>query len=789
MFKFFTTDLRRNLIKILCLSVGLAVGFLLVAKIYFQQTYDSFFSNIDHIYTVKQSTVMQDKYSEWGQTPGGTAVELMRTFPEITKATRYTYLDENTSIKLEDGRVFDVDGVALADSCLFDVLSTPVIEGNPSEALGIENNAMIPRSVAEKIGGDVIGLRISNVSWGDDYKATIAGVYEDYPLNSSVTNALYIALPTIKHFMQDGTENLLGNDRYLSYVTLEDGVDPDDLHPLILEHLKTKLPEQAFSISDYKVWLRPLKGDYSANSGVKRMSLMLGLLAVVMLMCASLNYLLIVIGQLAGRAKEMAIRKCYGTGRRKLFTRVMGESIFFLAISMGIAVLLAFSFSNLCKELLGYTPQQLFSTGRVWLTEGLVCLFLLIFTGIIPSIIYSRTPVVHAFRSSAPGKNRWKLVLLAIQFFATGLILCLLVLIGRQYNLLGNVKMGFEYENLAIFPTNGMKQSQLRPIIEELRKLPFVESVGSASSDISSYASGNMLWTEDHYEDQVNVADMYFFNPETIDALGLKLIQGRNFNATADSTVNEVIVEERAISVFKQQFGITEDDLIGKVFYITGHGDGGVNPPMTIVGVIENIYRGGFESDQVDTRVGVLFPASRIWNNVYVRFSELTPERMKEAQKVIDSMSGDTEVYITPYKSQIEAKRDPVRRFGTSVMVVGIAILIIALIGLIGYVADEVNRRAKEIAIRKVNGTSGRMIVRLFCIDILRVALPSLIAGGAVAMIIGEKWLSQFTQRVSLSPLGLCLCLILLLVLITGVVVINCLRVARSNPVDYLRSE
>ena len=162
---------------------------------------------------------------------------------------------------------------------------------------------------------------------------------------------------------------------------------------------------------------------------------------------------------------------------------------------------------------------------------------------------------------------------------------------------------------------------------------------------------------------------------------------------------------------------------------------------------------------------------------------------MKEAQKVIDSMSGDTEVYITPYKSQIEAKRDPVRRFGTSVMVVGIAILIIALIGLIGYVADEVNRRAKEIAIRKVNGTSARMIVRLFCIDILRVALPSLIAGGAVAMIIGEKWLSQFTQRVSLSPLGLCLCLILLLVLITGVVVINCLRVARSNPVDYLRSE
>ena len=81
------------------------------------------------------------------------------------------------------------------------------------------------------------------------------------------------------------------------------------------------------------------------------------------------------------------------------------------------------------------------------------------------------------------------------------------------------------------------------------------------------------------------------------------------------------------------------------------------------------------------------------------------------------------------------------------------------------------------------------MIVRLFCLDILKVALPSLLAGGAAAMIIGRKWLSQFTVQTSLSPLSLALCLLLLLVIILAVVAANSLRVARSNPVEHLRDE
>ena len=787
--KFFTSDLRRNIIKILCLSIGLAVGFLLVAKIYFEQSYDSFFPDIDRIYRITESTVQNGEYKEHQYTPGGSAPELQRHIPQIEKATRFTTLTNGDPVlKLEDGRKIGVADVTLADTCCFDVLKTPILEGDPHEVLAVEDLVMIPRSLAEKIGGDVIGQRFSVVDWGDTYKMTVGGVYEDYPLNSTRKNAVYLSMPTIGKFMWEGScDNLIGNDRYSSYALLADGADPEEVSALMLKHLKTVIDEEAFTIYDFRMWVRPMAGAYSSQDGVKTMSWMLGILAVVMLMCAGLNYLLIVIGQLSARGKEMAIRKCFGTDRKSIFLMVMGESLFFMLVSLGLAVILAFCFSDLCRDLLGYSPKELFSTGKVWIAEGLVCVGLLVFTGIIPSLIYSRTPVAQAFRPATHGRKVWKLILLAVQFMATGMVMCLLVLVGRQYCMIGNLDIGLDYENVAMFYRYPMSDEKTRTVMDELKKLPFVEGVASADVHPTDWASGNNIWTEGREADEVNVADMEWSNPELFDVMGMPLVQGRGFGANADSTVNEVIVEERMVEVFQKNFGEEDEDIIGKTFYITGHADGGML--NTIVGVVGNLRRGGFESENADKRVAVFFPSSKVRGNVFIRFTELTPENLTAAQKVLDSINDMDEIYITPYRMRIEAKRSGIRKFGMSVMVVGIAIILIALIGLIGYVADEVNRRAKEIAIRKVNGTDAWKIVRLFCLDVLKVAVPSLIVGGAAAMVVGQRWLSQFTDRVSLSPLSMMACLAVLLILIMGVVAVNTLRVARSNPIDHLRSE
>lgn len=786
MFKFFTNDIRRNLIKILCLTVGLAVGFLLIAKVYFEQTYDSFFPDAGRLYRVVESVIENGEYKEYPCIPGGTAPGLAREIPGIEIATRYTQFTGSTIMSLKDGRLFEVEESCLADTAFFDVLQTKILAGDPHEVMAVPDMCLIPRSLAEKIGGDVVGLEIFNTAFGEESMCTIGGVYEDYPLNSTIPNAFYVSLPTMGKYMWDGSENWIGNDRYYGFMRLARGVKPDDIKDAIKEILVRNVPAEAFEISRYEVFPRPLVGSYTSRPGVKTMSWMLGMLGIVMIMSAALNYLLIVIGQLASRGKEMAIRKCYGTGFGSLFARVMGESIFFLIVSLFLSVVIAFALSDLCGRLLGYTPAQLLATPRLWVVEGIVCLVLLIITGVIPAVIYSRTPVSNVFRPSSHGRHGWKLAMLALQFFSTGLLLSLLVLVERQYAMVSSLKMGFDYENIGVCSLNDMPLDKRSTLIQELRKLPFVEHVATYNSrDFSQTASGNMMWTEGYYENQTNIADLEYMNPEMLDVMGVKLLQGDGFSERTDSVGNEIIVEHRMVEILQKLFGFEGDNIVGQTICITGHD--GLN--YNIVGVVGNMRRGGYENENTDTRAAVIFPSQEIMDRLYIRFNELTPENMKSVQRLIDNIAGGHHSFLMPYRDTVIRLREPIRRFGTSVMVVGLAILIIALIGLVGYVADEVNRRAKEIAIRKVNGTSASAIVKLFCSDILRVALPSLILGGIAAAVIGRRWLSQFTDRVGISPLAIGLSLLVLLVVITAVVVFNCLRVARSNPVDHLRSE
>ena len=787
--RFFTSDIRRNITKIVCLTVGLAMGFILIAKVYFEQTYDTFFPDSDRIYRITESFVQNGEYKEYLFTPGAFAPGLKRYAPQVAAATRYTgFLHEN-DVRTDDGRSFTAEGVELADSCFFDVFQARIIAGDPHEALAVKDVCMIPRSLADKIGGNVVGQRLCALAFSEDYKVTIGGVYEDFPVNSTLPNAIYLSLSSIGNFAHDGRENWMGNDRYSSCVRLVEGVSAEDLKPTLLKLIEDHVDKEAIEMFTFRMGLRPLVGLHTSTDMVRTMIWMLSLLAVILLMSAGLNYLLIVIGQMGHRSKEMAVRKCYGTGNSRIFGRVMAESVFFLLVAMGLAVLLVFCFSDLCRDLLGYTPQVLFSTGKVWLVEGAVCIGLLLITGAVPAWMYCRTPVASAFRSNVRSRRGWKLVLLAVQFFASGLLMCLLVLVGRQYYMMSRLDMGFEYENVGYVSLDGVPRESRSLLVSELQRLGCVEGVASTYHNFVEKASGNNVWIDDKIEDQINVADFYNVNPDIFDVMGMEFVQGGTFDMTADSVGRQVVVEERFIDVMKKLTGIDDDNLIGRTFKITEHVGIEGTQDFIVCGVVRNMRRGGFDEESADVRSAVIFPSRNISANLFVRFNMLTPETLHQAQEVIARVYPTRELYITPYRMQVEQLTAEVRRFGMSVIISGIAIVVIAMIGLVGYTADEVQRRAKEIAIRKVTGTPASKIVRMLCVDILKVALPSLVAGGAVAVSVGRRWLSQYTEQVPLSPMSMVLCIVVLLMLIISVVALNSLNVARSNPIDHLRSE
>lgn len=790
MLKFFTSDLRRNLTKIFCLTIGLAIGLLLVAKAFIEQSYDRFIPECENVYLVTESITKHGEFITHNQTPGGIAPGLKLYVPQVESATRFTLLSGAIRVLTPDERLIETDGIALADSSLFEVLQQPVVSGNPKEALTVENHCMIPRSLAEKIGGDVIGITLSSPEISGSYSVTVDGVYEDFPINSSFSNTIYLSMPSIKYFMHDGTENWVGNDRYHSYVRLAPSTKIEDVNPHIQRMINEKLPKEAIEIFHFNFGLKPLIGIYTSQESVKTMIWVLSILAFIILVSASLNYLLIVIGQLSKRGKEMAVRKCYGTSNGKIFGRIMGESVAFLAVSIGLAALLVLCFSDQCEMLLGYPASVLLSSPNVWLVELCVCLVLLIITGVIPAWMYCTTPISHAFNHNAGKRKVWKLVLLSVQFFATGLLFCLLVLVFRQYSMMTHGDMGYDYENTATIYLGGVPENQRNAMVSELSRLGSVEGVASADQDFTSGAAGNNVWMEGDpkKDNQVNVADMYYANANMFDVMGMKFVQGETFRENADSNVHQVIVGERFIDVMKTYFGQKDDNIVGKRFNITEHLGLDGSSEFVICGIIKDIRLGGFNNDYADPRAGVLFPTTKVCDNVYVKFNKLTSGALKDAQDVITNICGEN-LYIVPYKTRVETLYAPVKRFGFSVMTAGLAILLIAIIGLIGYTADEVQRRAKEIAIRKVNGTTVSQILQIFCRDIMKVAVPSLLAGGIAAVIIGREWLSQFTEQVSLAPWSMVLSLIVILIIILAVVSINSLKVAQSNPVEYLRAE
>lgn len=774
--------MRKTITKILCLGVGLAMGLLLVAKVYFEQTYDGFFPNADRIYKVGESGILSGEYKEFMQTPGAVAPGIKEYTPQVEAATRYTYMLDKTTVMTDDGRKFDVKAICFADSCLFDVLPRPIIAGDYRQALAVKDHCMIPRSLAEKIGGNVIGMRLSVPDGGKNAFFLVGGVYEDFPLNSDVPQAIFVSLKTIGKYIYDGTENWVGDDRFSSYVRLAEGADTAStvkhLDKMIREHVDKQMLEGL----DYKVRLKKLTDIHLMDESVKTQNWIMSLLAALLLLCASLNYLLMVFGDMVGRSKEMAVRKCYGTSAAKIIRMIFMESVAHLMLAFAVAALLLYAFRGEIETLLGATVTDLMTnSGVIWLFAA-ISLVILLITGVLPGVIYARIPVSSVFRSYNASRRLWKQALLAVELIATGFLFCLLITVGRQYNRMTNDNPGYATDNLLRANLLGIPYKERPKVIEELRKLSCVKDVTSAFQNLLEWVNGDNVWSEGMEDKLLNIADMYYCNNDFFGVLGIPVVQGTTFTERTDSASGQVMVDEVFVREMRKHFN-WDENVVGRSFFISGH----ENNPYTICGVFRRIRIGNICNE--DPRGIAIFYHPYVMDNLYIRLNATSPEAIAEVQSVISKTFPTRDITVYDFKTEFAGMYAGQRNFRDSVMIVGIFTVVISLIGLIGYTADEVSRRRKEIAIRKVNGTSVRDIIMLFIRDILILSVPSLVIGGACAEVLGRKWLTQFSEQVAPAPWLSLACIAGIIAVLIGIVVCNCYKVAMSNPVDYLKSE
>ena len=777
---------QHNWIKIVCLAVGLATGIVLIGKAGFEQSWDKFFPTSDRIYVVCEDIIMDGEYKHYPQTAGAVAHGIKRYCPQVEAATRYTSFAWDMPIVTDDDKRVRTN-YALVDSCFFDVFPFRILVGNPKKTLSQVDCCMIPRSLAEKLMGienplDLVGKKIYyNIRGG--WALTVGGIYEDIPLNSKLHGMeVMVSMPTITRIMFDGRDNWVGNDRYESYVRLAKGIMPDDLKPQIEKMKRDNLPLDELKKAgvDLGFSVQPLVDYHTKDEGTRRMTWIVSILAAVLIGCAVMNYLLLVIGGISQRAKEMAVHQCYGAEARHIYQKVLTESVIHLLLSLILAALLLFLFKDTIEELVGAPLIVLLLTGsNIWLIVS-TCLVVLLITGLVPSWIYTHIPLAAAFKNYNHSHRIWKLLLLGLQFASATFLIILLIVVGRQYRMMVNDDPGYDYSTLGSLLVDGVSIEQRQLAMDELRKLSSVKGVTMSYANLTQHQSGDNILLPGDDREYMNIADLYYVGDGYFDVMEIPLVSGRTFTEQTD-TLREVMVSRKFEERMKELAGW--DQALGKQIICTSF-----QGPYTIVGVFEDTRIGSITNP--DTRPSLCYYSRKPDQMHYILIRFQSMDGLEAANKLVKELVTDNpDISIVPYNQMVTELYTDAHRFRTTVMIGGLVALIIALIGLIGYLAGEIARRQKEIAIRKVNGARIADVLKLFHTDILRVALPAVMIGAIGAWYVARLWLEQFSEKTTLSPIILVGGALAVIIVILSVVCLGCYRVASSNPVNYLKTE
>ena len=777
---------QNNGIKILSLGVGLAVGLILTAKIYFEQTYDNFYSDVDRIYRIYGNYSMPGEESSepipmlTDMISGGVAPGLKTEIPAIEAATRFTVFNfsDKEDIFFTEDKERHSGKFIMADSCLFDVLPRPMVIGNAKEVLARPMYALISETLANSIGHgkDVVGKSFRLDSYPNN-TITIGGVFQDLPENSHIRYDAIVSLASVSKFMWDGTANWMGNERYSSFVKLRTGASSENLAPAILQAKDKYLDNDFLQKAGMQVsyLLQPLAGLHSNNPTTKRMGIMLALLAFALLFTAVMNYILIVISSMVGRSKQVAIQKCYGASGRNISGSILTETLLHLLLSLGVAALFVIVFRTSAEELLNVRISSLFSWSSGLILTG-ICLIVFIVTGLVPSSLFSRIPVATAFRRYTESKRNWKRALLFIQFTACTLLTTLLIVIARQYYVLVNDNPGYSSDRLLYCQTEGVAPAARAKAIEELRRLPCVERVSSADALPVFGGGGNNVFYDD--KKVFNFTDLAEADTAYFATMDIPIIDGRRFES-GNSRSPSIMVSRSWADKMAAVAG-WKDGVTGKTVRMTEHGN------VLITGVYDDIRIGG---NGLHDDPSILVYSNQPQRFILIRLYEMSQENIRRVNDLLTRTLTGKDIVVIPYKAEIAYLYNDSRLFRNAVLIGGLITLIISITGLIGYVRDETNRRSKEIAIRKVNGATAAQVIALLSREIGYLALPATLFGAGLAYLAGKSWLEQYPEKITLSPWMFLAGIIFVLLIVAGCVILQSWRIATENPVKAIKAE
>ncbi|MRR19941.1 FtsX-like permease family protein, partial [bacterium] len=770
-----------SFLNVLGLTMGITSALFLLIYVSDEVSYDSYHEKADRIYRVSSKITETDDQFTWivAQIPFGPQVA--QDYPEVEAYVRFINMARGL-YKYEDKEYVEED-FFYADSALFDIFTYKVIRGDARSALLEPNKIVLTETVAARYFGEDDPVGKTLTAGTTVYEVT--GVIEDVPSNSHFRFGALASRSNLPE--QIGS---WGNFGVFTYLLFPEGIDVKAFEQKMQEMYAAHM-ESIFGPVNVKVEyiLEPIRKIhlYSTNAGEPEPTgsityvYIFAIVALFLILIAAMNYMNLATARSASRAREVGLRKVVGSRRGLLVLQFLSESSIFTVISLIISIVLLMILLPKFNLLAGktfdlsiiYSPVVLISLVAVIVLVGLL-------GGSYPAFFLSRFSPVTVLKgeiTQGSAGSLFRKILVIIQFTVSVIMIVCTLVVFRQLNYLKNMDQGFDQENVLSLDLNGPMVRQYPVLKQVLLENPNILYVTSTSSRVGE-GSGKLLFNVETDQGMAQrginfaIADHDF-----VETLGIEMVDGRDFQDDMPSdTLSGVIVNE----TFVKRMGWS--DPIGKKIEA---GDENTLRAR-VVGVMKDYHQTGMYNEGES-----LLLAYRTLNNiVYVKISA---ENVEQALSHIESswkeVFPDQPYSYTFLTERFNRQFEADEKRGLIFTLFTILAILIACLGLFGLASYTVERRTREIGIRKVFGASERTIMKLVTREFIILSIVSIAVAFPIAYYFMSKWLENYVYRSDIGILLFILAGLLTLVITFATISYKAYQAAVANPADSIKTE
>ncbi|BAV04382.1 MacB-like core domain-containing protein [Filimonas lacunae] len=789
-FRHFTKHKLFSAINIFCLSIGITFSMIIGVYVLDQQRINSTLRHADRQYYIK--TAWKEKglgseivsISPWAKT-------IKEEYPALV--ANYFRYNPVTNV-VSSGNLHFKEDIAICDTTLVSMYDFPLLHGDKNHAFTSNNAAVITAQFAKKLFGttNAIGKTLS-------IQTTVAGTSQDYMVSAVLKNLPYnsvthllkdeysVYVPTTgNRYYNSGDPSLSwDNVSMLSFIELKPGVHVQAVNAALNQLIKKYSSDFIWK----NLWANtvPVKDYYlnDNNAAVKKMTTILSTIAMFILLMVIINYVNINIGTSAYRLKEIGLRKTFGSAKRQVVLQFLLEAL--------ILTFMAALFSLLFYQLLTPVFSKVLNTTLkpVWNFSAAECMQLLglvtaigLLAGAYPAFVLSSTHLIQAVKGkidSSKGGRGLKRALVVVQFSLAILVFICALNLSKQVTYLFHKDLGYNKEQILVisaFPKQWDSAGVLKmqTIKNALLLVPHVQNVTVAFDLPESTPFGRIILFPPGSTGTKKQLNLPISNADEDYAktFGIKMKAGTFFDPSGGGLVlNETAVKE---------LGLTNTNAVGQQIETPGG-------PATISGVI-----GDYNFSSMQDKIGPLgfgnlkYAKAYRYMAVKLNTSNITAT-LDDIKAQWHTLSPNAPFDYSFMDDRFEAMYQSELQLKTAADVATVLNLIIVLLGVLGVIVFTLNKRMKEIAVRKVLGANVGSIVMLFLQEYAWLIVIANIIAWPLAYMCTEHFLQNFAYRVQQNMAPYLLVLVSVAAMAFTLISIHCTKAAIASPVKSLKAE